>query len=132
MASPESQTIQEHFPTLISAIASPDTVADHLFAKSIITSAVHENVTSSAYRLEKNRKLMSALLSHMVVTPQSFQVFLAILKKQQVYEDLIKILQSTYGESLNIPSHVVTEIPTQLCLANIWFDITPILFICSK
>ena len=99
-ASPECQTIQEHTATLIATITSPDPIADHLFSKNIITMDVYESVTSCTSRADKNRKLIFALLNHMKVSPQSFQVFLAALKNQQAYGELIKILQSTYGELL--------------------------------
>ena len=93
--SPEARAFQQHFPQLVSAIQNPDTLADQLFARNIISIEVHQEVCNHTLTIHhKNRKLLQHVYNQIsFVKCGIFWKFLEILKQESYAKELTKDLE---------------------------------------
>ena len=97
---PEARAFQEHYSTLVSAIQDPDTLADELFSKRILSREVLVGLqTPGLSNLMKNRKILQCVLDRIVfVDSSSFWVFTDVLKCEAYAEPLSNMLEASCSE----------------------------------
>ena len=101
---PEARAFQEHYSTLVSAIQDPDTLADELFSRRILSREVLMGLqTPGLSNLMKNRKILQCVLDRIVfVDSSSFWVFTDVLKCEAYAEPLSNMLEASCCE-FNVP-----------------------------
>ena len=101
---PEARAFQEHYSTLVSAIQDPDTLADELFSRRILSREVLVGLqTLGLSNLMKNRKILQCVLDRIVfVDSSSFWVFTDVLKCEAYAEPLSNMLEASCCE-FNVP-----------------------------
>ena len=94
---PEARAFQEHYSTLVSAIQDPDTLADQLFSKRILSREVLVGLqTPGVSNLMKNRKILQCVLDRIVfVDSSSFWVLTDVLKHEAYTEPLSNLLEAS-------------------------------------
>ena len=95
--SPEARAFQEHYSTLVSAIQDPDTLADQLFFKRILSQEVLVGLqTPGLSNLMKSQKILQCVFDQIVfVDSSSFWVFTDVLKCEAYTEPLSNMLEAT-------------------------------------
>ena len=94
---PEARAFQEHYFTLVNVIQDPDTLADQLFSKRILSREVLVGLqTPGVSNLMKNRKILQCVLDRIVfVDSSSFWVFTDVLKCEAYTEPLSNKLEAS-------------------------------------
>ena len=101
---PEARAFQEHYSTLVNVIQDPDTLADQLFSKRILSREVLVGLqTPGLSNLMKNRKILQCVFDRIVfVNSSSFWIFTDVLKREAYAEPLSNMLEASCCE-FNIP-----------------------------
>ena len=74
----------------------PDRIALELYAKDVILRSTRDEVTMTTLtRLQKNTKLLAAVESQIHVSPDSFQVFLSVLKERPPLAELCQRIEES-------------------------------------
>ena len=94
----ESCCLREHYDQLIRGIQDPSSLTDTLFARGLISDTVRDEAHQIPSRAEKCRKLLSAVECKLVIEPDTFEVFVAILKEEPTLAILSDRLKAAYGE----------------------------------
>ena len=94
---PEARAFQEHYSTLVNAIQDPDTLADELFSKKILSREVLVGLqTPGLSNQMKNRKILQCVLDRIVfVDSSSFWDFTDVLKCEAYAEPLSNMLEAS-------------------------------------
>ena len=97
---PEARAFQEHYSTLVNAIQDPDTLADQLFSKRILSREVLVGLqTPGLSNLMKNRRILQCVFDRIVfVDASSFWVFTDVLKYEAYTEPLSNKLEASCCE----------------------------------
>ena len=97
---PEARAFQEHYSTLVNVIQDPDTLADQLFSKRILSREVLVGLqTPGLSNLMKNRKILQCVFDRIVfVDSSSFWVFTDVLKCEAYTEPLSHKLEASCCE----------------------------------
>ena len=97
---PEARAFQEHYSTLVNVIQDPDTIADQLFSKRILSREVLVGLqTPGLSNLVKNRRILQCVFNRIVfVDPSSFWVFTDVLKCEAYTEPLSHKLEASCCE----------------------------------
>ena len=100
--SPEKETLRKCNAEINKALANnTDLVwfANCLFAKSFITDIQQSNVQNIGVGdYAKASKLMESVMAQVSITPSKYDQFLGILEEEPALDDLLKLLNSTYGK----------------------------------
>ena len=98
--SPEANAFRDQFPELVPGIQSPETLADHLFAKKVIAMEVLEAVGRETLTTQqKTRKLLQCVYNSIVfIDPKHFWVFVEILQQEAYAQQLAKNLELKHGK----------------------------------
>ena len=97
---PEANALQKCWVQLTQGIQDPESVADHLFSKKLIS---HETLQEVGNRTlstsQKNRKVLQCVYTHITsVNRDRFWDFLEILRKEEYSVYLANDLETAYGE----------------------------------
>ena len=97
---PEANTFRSQFAELVSGIQNPQSLADHLFAKRIISLEVLQEFGKETLTTEeKTRKLLEHVYTSIIsIDPKHFRVFVEILRQEPFAEQLVKSLELEYGK----------------------------------
>ena len=123
---PEAKAFREHYATLAKAIQNPDTLANELFTKGILSREVLEELqTCSLSTPKKNGRIVQCVYNYLVfIDPSKLQVFSDILRQESYSSQLSEKLIASYGElmfhGLLFASYGV---PLSVCLTNLicWY-----------
>ena len=101
--SPEWFAMIECHAKLTSALASDIVkISGLLLSKQIISSAIQEKMLLSSFtEMEKASFLMGAVRLAAESSPQKFQDFIEVLSREQMTEDVAKMLASSYESHQN-------------------------------
>ena len=104
---PEKETLRKCNAEINKALAyNTDLVwfANRLFAKSFITAIQQSNVQNVGVGdYAKASKLMESVMAQVSITPSKYDEFLGILEEEAALDDLVKLLNSTYGKDQLLP-----------------------------
>ena len=97
---PEARAFREHYSTLVKAIQDPDTIADELFSKRILSREVLMELQScNLSTAKKNGKMLQCVYDHLVfIDPSKLQVFTDILRQEAYAVHLSDKLEASYRE----------------------------------
>ena len=96
---PGYKAFRDNYGALVDGIQSPAELADKLFSREMITAEILDNVGDNATkRLAANRELLAAVRRKLTLEPDSFHVFVAVIKEESVYEVIAQKLTKTYEE----------------------------------
>ena len=100
--SPEKETLRKCTAEINRALAyNTDLVwfANRLFAERFITDIQKSNVQSIGVGdYSKASKLMESVMAQVSITPSKYAEFLGILEEEPALDDLVKLLNKTYGK----------------------------------
>ena len=100
--SPEYQAIVACTPQLTDTLAlgrlGPTTISEHLFAKGLISSDIHEEmIHSTRLPREKAQQLVFTMTARVKINACYFDAFVAVLKEQGDWtKDIVSTLMDTY------------------------------------
>ena len=93
------ETFQKNTAHLLMNIQDPEVLAQELFSKQVVSSAVVEFANNMTHEKGvRTSKLLMAVESHIVVEPEAFNVFLSMLARRPLMSDLCKRMKDVYGK----------------------------------
>lgn len=96
---PEAKAFREHYATLAKAIQNPDTLANELFAKGILSREVLEELqTCGLSTFKKSGRILQCVNNYLSVDPSKFQAFTDILGQEAYSAHLSEKLIASCGE----------------------------------
>ena len=94
---PGYRAFRDNYVNLVIGIQSPEDLADRLFSKRIITDGIRDKVGNVMFdKRTKTRELLAAVESKLISEPASFHKFVAVIKEDQVYQDIAQKLTESY------------------------------------
>ena len=118
---PEAKAFREHYATLAKAIQDPDTLANELFSKEILSQEVLEELqTCSLSTSRKNGKILQCVYKHLCTYPSKLQVLTDVLGQEAYSVHLSEKLIASYGEfSMDCYLQVMHGVRLSVCLTNL-------------
>ena len=99
MDEPGYKAFRDNYDALVDGIQSPAKLADKLFSRELITAEILDNVgDNTTKRLAANRELLAAVRRKLTLEPDIFDVFVAVIKAESVYEAIAQKLTESYEE----------------------------------
>ena len=97
---PEARAFREHYATLVKAIQDPDTVANELFSKRILSREVlMELRPCNLSTTKKNGMMLQCVYDHLVcIDPSKLHVFTDVLRQEAYAVHLSDTLEASYRE----------------------------------
>ena len=104
---PERETLQKCTAEINRTLAYQTNLvwfANRLFAEKFITVSQQSNIQDIGIGdYSKASKLMELVKSQVSITPSKYDEFLGILEEEPALEDLVKLLNKTYGKDQSLP-----------------------------
>ena len=97
---PEARAFREHYATMVKAIQDPDTIANELFSKGILSREVlMELRPCNLSTAKKNGMILQCVYDHLVfIDPSKLHVFTDVLRQEAYAVHLSDKLEASYRE----------------------------------
>lgn len=98
-----AKAFREHYDKLVKSIQEPDlpVLGAKFFSRQIISQETMEMVGNVATsRTVRGSKLILAVMAHLEVHPDKFEVALDVFREELVYTELADLIKQSYGEHI--------------------------------
>ena len=97
--SPEARILREHYSQLVNAIQDPESFADGLYSRTLVSRGVVQKVQLGALtKPEKSRILLLAVQDQLIINPCKFDEFIEALSSDSTLVELVAKLQRSHRE----------------------------------
>ena len=97
--SPEARILREHYAQLVNAILDPESFADELYSRTLVSRGVVQKVQLGALtKPEKSRILLLAVQDQLIINPCKFNEVIEALSSDSTLTELVEKLQHSHCE----------------------------------